>query len=110
MNSLRLQMLALGGWMLQPVSPRLDAAGVTKLRFDTGPADAVYDLITADTRTVPFTAHVRVGRSELAPWCQFVGDMPGQEGPRETLAEAIARLEDYLTGETASPAASKETT
>lgn len=103
--------LALGGWLMGPVPPRLALAGVTKLQFlvTAKPPDLDYDLITAETRTGPFDAHIRVGRSELAPWCQFVGDLPGQEGPRETLAEAISRLEDYLTGET-SPTIEKEKT
>lgn len=87
--------LALGGWLMGPVTPRLAEAGVTKLVFAPGPAGTDFDLIMPH----PFDAHIRVGRSDLLPWFQYVSDL-GAEGPRErTLPEALLRLENHLTGE-----------
>lgn len=87
--------LALGGWLMGPVTPRLALAGVTKLVFTPGPAGADYDVITPH----PFDAHIRVGRSVLSPWFQYVSDLGAKALPVKTLAEALLPLENDLTGE-----------
>lgn len=106
----RIRALALGGWLVGPITPALKSAGVVKLVLNLGPPGADWDVLSASTPSGPYRAHLRVGRSVLAPWFQFVDDH-GREGPRDkTLAEALARLETDLTGETPSAIMSGEQT
>lgn len=102
--------MALGGWLLTPITPALHKAGVTKLVVNLGPPGSDYDLLVAHTRTAPFDAHVRVGRSALRPWFQFVDDGGRARAAKTTLAEAVAQLEHHLTGERSTPAATGDTT
>lgn len=83
-----LRALALGGWLFSPVPPDLARHGVTKLVFAQGGPE--YDLLEACIGPARLKAHIRVGRSSVVPWCQFVPDT-GAPGPRvSTVAEALA--------------------